>query len=146
MRAGDVVNMFGRKCAITTFYYPMAESKLSAFMGNIAASNAIWVKSFGIKRRKGNTKKTTSNLRFMAPVNYNKSFNKEEEVDVEVGEFQCQYHPNITTSSSVARKSSSAGIGYSSKEPSPSSAKKGTYKRQLHAADDKKPKKKERRF
>ncbi len=60
MRAGDVINMFRRKCAITTFYYPMAESKLSensTFMGNFAASNAIWVKSFGIKRRKGNTKK-----------------------------------------------------------------------------------------
>ncbi len=58
-------------------------------------------------------KKTSSNLRFMAPVNHNKSFNEEEKVDVEVGEFQYQYHPNITTSSSVARKYGSAGIGYS---------------------------------
>ena len=68
-------------------------------MGNIAALNAIWVRSFGIQRRKGNTKKATSNLRFMAPINYNESSNEEEEVDVEVGEFQYQYHPNITTSS-----------------------------------------------
>jgi hypothetical protein len=117
-------------------------------MGNIAASNAIWVKSFGIQRRKGNTKKTTSNLRFMALINYNESSNEEEEeeVDVEVGAFQYQYHPNITTSSSVANKSSNTSIGYSSKESSPSSAKKGTKKCQLQAADDKKPTKKERKL
>ena len=63
---------------------------------------------------------------------------------MEVGEFQYRYRPNITTSSSVARKLSSASIGYSSKEPLPSSAKKGTKKRQLQAADDKKPTKKEK--
>ncbi len=40
----------------------MPESKLfenSSFMGNMAATNAIWVKDFGIKRRKDNMKKTT---------------------------------------------------------------------------------------
>ena len=91
-------------------------------------------------------KKATSNLRFMAPINYNESSNEEEEVDVEVGAFQYQYHPNIKPLSSVARKSSCASIGYSSKESSPSSAKKGTKKRQLQAADDKKPTKKERKL
>jgi hypothetical protein len=64
--------MFEWKCAITPFYYHIPESQFklsenSSFMGNIAALNAIWVRSFGIQRRKGNTKKATSNLRFMAP-------------------------------------------------------------------------------
>jgi hypothetical protein len=65
---------------------------------------------------------------------------------VEVGAFQYQYCPNITTSSSIAKKWTSASIGYSSKEMSPSSAKKGTKKCQLQAADDKKPTKKERKL
>ncbi len=116
-------------------------------MGNIAASNAIWVNSFGIQRRKGNTKKATSNLRFMAPINYNEnesSNEEEEDVNVEVGAFQYQYRPNKKPSSSFAKKSSHASIGYSSKESSPSSAKKVAKKHQLQAVDDKKATKKQK--
>ncbi len=81
----------------------------------------------------------------MAPIYYKESSNEEEVVvDEEVGAFQYQYCPNIKPSSSVARISSSASIGYSSKESSPSSAKKDTKKHQLQAADDKKGTKKEK--
>ena len=45
----------------------------SGIIGNIAASNAIWVETYGPRRKKGNVKKSAS-LRHVAPIDYNDHF------------------------------------------------------------------------
>ena len=97
--------MFGDKCSITTLYYPVNNDDLkfqdSAYMGNIAASNAIWVETYGTRRKKGNVPKSTS-LRHIAPIDYNEGSNNEDE-DENIGSdeelFDYQFHSDIPTSS-----------------------------------------------
>ena len=53
----------------------------SGIIGNIAASNAIWVETYGPRRKKGNVKKSAS-LRHVAPIDYNEGSNNEDEEEV----------------------------------------------------------------
>ena len=77
--------MFGDKCSITSLYYPVQYDDLkfqdSAYMGNIAASNAIWVVTYGTRRKKGNVPKSTA-LRHIAPIDYNETSNNEDEEEL----------------------------------------------------------------
>lgn len=79
----------------------------SSVIGNIAASNAVWVKTFGDRRKKGNIKKVSS-LRQIAPINYNEGSNEEEEeedYDIEEEEVTSdQYNTEFPTFSSYAKK------------------------------------------
>ena len=92
----------------------------SGIIGNIAASNAIWVETYGPRRKKGNVKKSAS-LRHVAPIDYNEGSNNEEEVfrSDEEG-FDYQFHSDIPTSSHKKDKKATQKR-LSSSEPSPSS-------------------------
>jgi hypothetical protein len=128
--------MFGKKCCVSTLFYPINpdDSRLqdSSYIGNIAASNAVWVKTFGNRRKKGNIKKATS-LRNIALINYNEGSNDEdEEEDLEYEKDAAyQYNTNIPTFSSYAKKSSTIPKRHSSLEPSPSSLRKPKSKRPI---------------
>jgi hypothetical protein len=97
--------MFGDKCSITTLYYPVNNDDLkfqdSAYMGNIAASNAIWVETYGTRRKKGNVPKSTA-LCHIAPIDNNEGSNNEDEEE-NIGSdeklFDYQFHSDIPTSS-----------------------------------------------
>ena len=96
--------MFGDKCSITSLYYPVQYDDLkfqdSAYMGNIAASNAIWVETYGTRRKKGNVPKSTA-LHHIAPIDYNETSNNEDEEEI-IGSdkelFDYQFHSDIPTS------------------------------------------------
>jgi hypothetical protein len=114
-------------------------------MGNIAASNAVWVNTFGTKRRKGNNKKPSSNLRRITPVDYNEGSNDDEDEDIkEDSGIPYQYKLKKATSSSSVKKSCATLRGYSSPEPSPSFSQKATSKRQLNPDDEAKKNKKKK--
>ncbi len=130
-------------------FYPIdIESKFpqdSSYMGNIAASNAVWVNTFGTKRRKGNTKKLSSNLRRIAPVDCNEGSNDGEDEDIEEESgIPYQYQPKRAPSPSTVKKSSATLSGYSSPEPSPSSSQNATSKRLLNPDDEAKKNKKKK--
>ena len=80
--------MFGDKSSISNPYYPMSQDDLkyqdSGIIGNIAASNAIWVETYGTRRKKGNRKKSDS-LRHVAPIDYNEGSNEENEEEIFLG-------------------------------------------------------------
>ena len=77
-----IQEMFGHKSSITSLHYPVVHDDLkfqdSAYMGNIAASNAIWVRTYGTRRKKGNVPKSTA-LSNIAPIDYNEESNNEYE-------------------------------------------------------------------
>lgn len=101
----------------------------SSVIGNIAASNAVWVKTFGDRRKKGNIKKVSS-LRQIAPINYNEGSNEEEEeedYDIEEEEVTSdQYNTEFPTFSSYAKKKSTTPKSHSPPQLSPSSLRKPT--------------------
>jgi hypothetical protein len=70
-------------------------------MGNIAASNTIWVETYGSRRKKGNVPKSTA-LGHIAPIDYNEGSNNEDEEE-NIGSdeelFDYQFHSDIPTSS-----------------------------------------------
>jgi hypothetical protein len=139
--------MFGKKCSITNVYYPMNADDLkfqdSGYIGNIAASNTIWVETYGTRRKKGNVKKSTS-LRHIAPIDYNEgSTNENEEEDIRSDEeiFDYQFISDIPTSSYKKDKKATPKR-HSSSEPSPSSYLKPAAKRQIKSETVAKGKKK----
>ena len=105
-----IQEMFGHKSSITSLHYPVVNDDLkfqdSAYMGNIAASNAIWVRTYGTRRKKGNRKKSES-LRHVAPIDYNEGSNNEyEEENIGSDEelFDYQFHSDIPTSKKKDQK------------------------------------------
>jgi hypothetical protein len=126
--------MLGKKCSVSELFYVINpdERKLldSSYIGNIAASNAVWVITFGARRKKGNIKKTAS-LRNIAPVNYSEGSNDddEEEYIEEEGGVAYQYHTHIPNVSTFAKKLKTILKRHSSPEPSPSSSQKTLSKR-----------------
>jgi hypothetical protein len=73
----------------------------SAYIGNIAASNPIWVETYGTRRKKGNVTKSTF-LHNIAPIDYNegsKIEDEEEDIGSDEELFDFQSHSNIPTSS-----------------------------------------------
>jgi hypothetical protein len=139
--------MFGDKSSISNPYYPMSHDDLkyqdSGIIGNIAASNAIWVETYGTRRKKGNRKKSDS-LRHVAPIDYNEGSNEEEEEEVfgsdEEG-FDYQFHSDIPTSSHKKDKKATPKR-LSSSDPSPSSFLKPAAKPKLKSEPAAKRKKK----
>jgi hypothetical protein len=126
--------MFGDKCSITSLYYPVNNDDLkfqdSAYMGNIAASNAIWVETYGTRRKKGNVPKSTA-LHHIAPIDYNEGSNNEDKAE-NIGSdeelFDNQLHSDIPTSS-YKKDQNPTPKRRSSSEPSPSSYLKPAAKR-----------------
>lgn len=133
-KAPEVLSQFRRKCSTATHFYPInIESKHpqdSSYMGNIAASNAVWVNIFDTKRRKGNTKKPSFNLRMITPVDYNEGSNDDENGNIEEESGITYQYPNKKpTSDSYATNSSTILSGYSSLELSLTFSQKATFKR-----------------
>ena len=115
----------------------------SGIIGNIAASNAIWVETYGTRRKKGNRKKSDS-LRHVAPIDYNERSNEENEEEIfgsdEEG-FDYQFHSDIPTSSHKKDKKATPKR-LSSSEPSPSSFLKPAPKQKIKSEPAAKGKKK----
>ena len=115
----------------------------SGIIGNIAASNAIWVETYGTRRKKGNHKKTDS-LRHVAPIDYNEGSNNEDEEE-NIGSdeklFDYQFHSDIPTSS-YKKDQKLTPKRRSSSEPSPSSYLKPAAERQIKSETAAKGKKK----
>ena len=115
----------------------------SGIIGNIAASNAIWVETYGTRRKKGNRKKSDS-LRHVAPIDYNEGSNEEDEEEVfgsdEEG-FDYQFHSDIPTSSHKKDKKATPKR-LSSSDPSPSSCLKPAAKPKIKSEPAAKGKKK----
>lgn len=115
----------------------------SGIIGNIAASNAIWVETYGTRRKKGNRKKSDS-LRHVAPIDYNEGSNEENEEEVfgsdEEG-FDYQFHSDIPTSSHKKDKKATPKR-LSSSDPSPSSFLKPAPKQKIKSEPAAKGKKK----
>ena len=139
--------MFGDKCSITTLYYPVNNDDLkfqdSAYMGNIAASNAICVETYGTRRKKGNRKKNDS-LRHVAPIDYNEGSNEEDEEEVSGSDeegFDYQFHSDIPISSHKKDKKATPKR-LSSSDPSPSSFLKSAAKTKIKSEPAAKGKKK----
>jgi len=111
-------------------------------MGNIAASNAIWVVTYGTRRKKGNVPKSTA-LRNIAPIDYNEGSNNEDEEE-NIGSdeelFDYQFHSDIPTSKKKGQKPTPKRR--SSSEPSPSSYLKPAAERQIKSETAAKGKKK----
>ena len=115
----------------------------SGIIGNIAASNAIWVETYGTIRKKGNRKKSDF-LRHVAPIDYNEGSNEENEEEVfgsdEEG-FDYQFHSDIPTSSHKKDKKATPKR-LSSSDPSPSSFLKPAPKQKIKSEPAAKGKKK----
>ena len=130
-----IQEMFGHKSSITSLHYPVVNDDLkfqdSAYMGNIAASNAIWVRTYGTRRKKGNVPKSTA-LHNIAPIDYNEESNNEYEEENKGSDeelFNYQFHPDIPTSS-LKKDQKPTPKRRSSSEPSPSTSLKPAAKRQ----------------
>ena len=142
-----IQEMFGHKSSITSLHYPVVHDDLkfqdSAYMGNIAASNAIWVRTYGTRRKKGNVPKSTA-LRNIAPIKYNEESNDEYE-DKNKGSdeelFNNQIHPDIPTSS-LTKDQKPTPKRRSSSEPSPSTSLKPAPKQKIKSEPAAKGKKK----
>jgi hypothetical protein len=142
-----VLKMFGEKSSISNPYYPMSHDDLkdqdSGIIGNIAASNAIWVETYGTRRKKGNRKKSDS-LRHIAPIDYNEGSNEEDEEEVfgsDVEGFDYQFHSDIPISSHKKDKKATPKR-LSSSDPSPSSFLKPAAKPKIKSEPAAKGKKK----